>query len=147
FRRDYVETAQKLGLEISSLAMSAFYGQSFSKHPSSERFATTAIDLMPKLGTKVLFIPVFTRADLKKEDVEADAAIQKQVIALFKRIAPVAEKAGVIIGISTQLDSAGNNKLLDEIASPAIRIAYNCGEAIDAGRDVYKELSALGGNR
>jgi sugar phosphate isomerase/epimerase len=147
FRMEYVETAKKLGLEISSLAMSAFYGQSFSKHPSAERFANTAIELMPKLATRVLFIPVFTRADLKKEDADADAAVQKNVVAVFKRIVPAAEKAGVIIGISTQLDSAGNIKLLDEIASPSIRIAYNCGEAVDAGRDVYKELSALGKDR
>ena len=37
--------------------------------------------------------------------------------------------------------------MLDDIASPAVRIAYNCGEAVDAKRDVYAELQALGKDR
>jgi sugar phosphate isomerase/epimerase len=144
FRTSYVESAGKLGLEISSLAMSAFYGQSFVKHPKAEAFALACIDLMPKLGTKTAFVPVMTRADMKKEDKEADAAVQQQVIELFKRIAPTAEKAKVVLGISTQLDGDGNRRLLDAIGSPAVKIAYNVGERIDAGGDVYKELQTLG---
>src|SRR5206468_10564313 len=38
-------------------------------------------------------------------------------------------------------------KLLDDIGSPAVRIAYNIGEATDAKRDIYQELRALGRDR
>src|SRR5688572_6555380 len=45
FRVNYLENATKLGLHISSLAMSAFYGQSFVKHPKAEQFANRFIEL------------------------------------------------------------------------------------------------------
>jgi sugar phosphate isomerase/epimerase len=141
FRSAYIDQAKDLGLQISSFAMSAFYGQSVAEHPRAEQFCNDWIDLIPQLGTKVGFLPVIFR----KED-EPDIAVGK-VVALMKKVAPRAEKTGVIIGLNTSLDAAGNNKMLDAIASPAVRIAYNCGEAVDANRDVYAELQALGKNR
>ena len=141
FRDAYLAQAKNLGLEISSFAMSAFYGQSVAEHPKAEHFCKDWIDLMPQLGTKVGFLPVIFR----KED-EPGVAVGK-VVALMKKVAPRAEKAGVIIGLNTSLDAAANKRMLDDIASPAVRIAYNCGEAIDASRDVYAELQILGKDR
>src|SRR5439155_15233036 len=70
-----------------------------------------------------------------------------KVVELFKRVGPQAEKANVVIGLNTQLDAEANKQLLEEIGSPAVRIAYNIGEATDANRDVYKELRDLGRDR
>ena len=141
FRTEYLAAARENGLEIASLAMSAFYGQPIADHPKAQEFAAEWIDLMGKMGTKVGFVPVI----FKKED-DAKAAADRAV-ALFKRVGPQAERAGVIIGLNTQLDAAGNKKLLDDIGSPAVKIAYNIGEATDAKRDVYAELRELGGQR
>lgn len=141
FRTKYLEQAKSLGLELSSLAMSAFYGQPVADHPKAEQFCNEWIELMPRIGTRVGFLPVI----FKKED-SSKAAIAK-VVALFKEVAPRAEQAGVIIGLNTPLDAGANLKMLDAIGSPAVRITYNCGEAIDAGRDVYAELQALGRER
>jgi sugar phosphate isomerase/epimerase len=141
FRTAYLKQASDLGLALSSFAMSAFYSQPVADHPKAEQFCNDWIDLMPKIGTKVGFLPVI----FKKED-ERDAALAK-VVSLFRNAAPRAERAGVTIGLNTPLDAAANNKLLDDIGSPAVRIAYNCGEAVDANRDVYAELKALGKDR
>src|SRR5687767_2824700 len=141
FRSAYLKQAKELGLALSSFAMSAFYGQPVADHPKSEQFCNDWIDLIPKIGTTVGFLPVI----FKKED-ERDAAVAK-VVALMKKVAPRAEQTGVTIGLNTPLDAAANNKLLDDIGSPAVRIAYNCGEAVDAQRDVYAELKALGKDR
>ena len=141
FRTNYLEQARSLGLELSSLAMSAFYGQPVADHPSAEKFCGDWIELMPRIGTRVGFLPVIFR---KEDDLHAAAA---KVVALFKKVAPKAERAKVILGLNTPFDAAGNIKLLDAIGSPAIRIAYNCGEAIDAKRDVYAELQQLGKDR
>ena len=141
FRTKYLEQAKSLGLELSSLAMSAFYGQPVADHPSAEKFCNDWIDLMPRVGTTVGFLPVIFR----KED-ERQAAVDK-VVALMKNVAPRAERANVIIGLSTPLDAAANVKMLDAIGSSAVRIAYNCGEAIDDKRDVYAELRLLGKDR
>jgi sugar phosphate isomerase/epimerase len=141
FRTDYLAQAKKLRLEISSFAMSAFYGQSITKHPQAEQFCSDWIDLMPVLGTKVGFLPII----FAKED-ETQAAVDK-VVALMKKVAPKAEQTGVVIGLNTPLDAADSVKMLDAIGSPVVRIAYNCGEAVDADRDVYAELALLGKDR
>jgi sugar phosphate isomerase/epimerase len=141
FRTKYLAQAKELNLSLSSLAMSAFYGQPVADHPAAEKFCNDWIDLMPQIGTTVGFLPVI----FGKED-EPTAAVAK-VAALMKKVAPKAQKTGVVIGLNTPLDVAGNHKLLDDIGSPAVRIAYNCGEAVDAGRDVYAELKGLGKDR
>jgi len=141
FRSAYLKQAKELNLALSSFAMSAFYGQPVADHPKAEQFCNDWIALMPKVGTRVGFLPVI----FKKED-EQSAAVAK-VVALLKNVAAKAEQTGVTIGLNTPLDAAANNKLLDDIGSPAVRIAYNCGEAIDANRDVYSELKSLGKDR
>jgi L-ribulose-5-phosphate 3-epimerase len=141
FRQTYLDKAKELNLEFSSLAMSCFYGQPFQDHPKADEFAATWIDLMPKLGTKVGFLPI-----IKKKET-SDEEAKKRVVDLFKKIAPRAEKAGVILGLNTSWDSAANKALLDAIGSPAVRIAYNIGEASDAHRDFYAELKDLGKGR
>jgi sugar phosphate isomerase/epimerase len=141
FRTKYLAQAKELNLAISSFAMSAFYGQPVADHPSAERFCAEWIELMPQIGARVGFLPVI----FAKED-EQSAGLAK-LISLMKKVAPKAEVAGVIIGLNTSLDATALVKLLDDIASPAVRIAYNCGEAIDANRDVYGELKQLGKDR
>ena len=138
FRADYLAKAHELGLGISSLAMSAFYGQAFGKHEKAEEFAAQWIELMPKMETKIGFLPIIGIDD---------ESVRAKTVQHLKVAAPLAEKAGVILGLNTQLDGDGNKKLLDDIGSPAVRIAYNCGEAIDAKRDVYAELRKLGKDR
>ena len=142
FLDEYMAAVREHRLEISSLAMSAFYGQPFADHPSAERFAVQWIELMPKLGTKVGFLPIISKSDLA-----SDGSAREKLVSIFKNVAPEAQKAGVVLGLNTSLDAEQNNRLLDAIGSSAVRIAYNCGEAVDAKRDVYKELKALGRDR
>ena len=142
FRRQYLASARELGLEISSLAMSAFYGQPFADHPSAARFLSEWIELMPKLGTRVGFLPVITKGDLA-----SDVEVRARVVKCLKGATPAAQKAGVVLGLNTQLTAEQNIRLLDEIGSPSVRIAYNVGEAVDAQRDVYAEIRTLGPDR
>src|SRR5687768_1966107 len=125
FRLAYLTQAKELGLALSSFAMSAFYGQPVADHPKAEHFCNDWIDLMPKIGTNVGFLPV-----IFKKDDERGAAVAK-VVALMKKVAPKAQSAGVTVGLNTPLDADANIRLLDDIGSPAVRIAYNCGETID----------------
>jgi len=142
FREDYLAKAKSLGLEISCLAMSAFYGKSFGKQEQADHFAQTWIDLMPKLGTTLGFLPIIGIDKGPDKD-----EVREQTVAHLKTAAALAEKSKLILGIYTPLDSKGNKKLLDDVGSANVRIAYNCGEAIDANRDVYQELKDLGANR
>src|SRR5436190_16174868 len=141
-RRTYLDTAKELGLRICSLALSAFYAQSFADHPKAEAFAAEWIDLMPKLGVTVGFLPLGVRGDLRQHP-----EVRPKIVGRLKRAAPLAEKAGVVIGLETALDAAGNIKLLDEVGSAAVRVYYNPTTAFDWGKDLLEEVRLLGRDR
>src|SRR6266487_4537860 len=100
------------------------------------------IDTMKLMNVKMAFLPLGVRGDLVKHP-ELRSAIVERLKAAGKQ----AEAAGVIIGIETALDAAGEVKLLDEIGSPAIKIYFNFANALQNGRDLHAELRTLGKDR
>lgn len=141
-REQFLAKAKELGLGISSLAMSGFYAQSFAERPGVERMVQDCIDTMVAMGVKVAFLPLGVRSDLVLHP-----ELRPAVLARLKAIAPRAEKAGVIIGIESALDAAGEAALLDEVSSPAIRSYFNFANALQNGRDLHHELRTLGRDR
>ena len=57
-RRRYLEASKTLGIELSWLAMSAFYAQSYADHPKAESFTDEWLELITQLGIKVGFLPL-----------------------------------------------------------------------------------------
>ncbi len=141
-RQQFLGKAAELGLEFSSVAMSGFYAQSFAEREGVERMVRDCIDTMKALGVKVAFLPLGVRGDLVKHP-----ELRPAIVARLKAIAPRAAEAGVVIGIETALDAAGEAALLDEIGSPAIRSYFNFANALQNGRDLQAELRTLGRER
>jgi sugar phosphate isomerase/epimerase len=141
-QNQFLDSAHLSGMEICSLAMSAFYAQSFAERPTVPRMLGDCIDTMKAMGVRVAFLPLGVRGDLTKYP-----ELRAPIIERLKSVAPAAEKAGVIIGLETALDVAGEVKLLEEIGSPAIRIYFNFENPLQAGRDLHAELRALGKDR
>jgi sugar phosphate isomerase/epimerase len=73
--------------------------------------------------------------------------LRSKVVERLKVIGAQAEKAGVIIGVETELDAEAQIQLLDEIGSPAIKVYYNFANAIQNNRNLIKELLRLGKDR
>jgi len=141
-RQQFLDTAKKLNLEISSIAMSGFYAQSFAERPTVPRMTQDCIDTMKAMGVKVAFLPLGVRSDLVKHP-----ELRPKVVAQLKVIGAQAEKAGVIIGIETELDAEAQIKLLDDVGSPAIKIYYNFSNPLQNNHDLIKELETLGKDR
>lgn len=141
-RTQYLDKAKELNLEICSLAMTGFYSQSFAKRDGIEKTIGDCIETMKQMGIKTAFLPMGVQGDLVK-----NPELRPQIIERLKSIAPMAEKAGVVIGIETALSAAEEVKLLDEVGSKAIQIYFNFSNALEAGRDVNEELKILGKNR
>ncbi len=138
----FLDKAHELGLKIPSLAMSGFYAQSFATRPTVPQMVQDTIDTMKRMNVKVAFLPLGVMSDLVKHPELRPAVIER-----LKAAGKAAEKAGVIIGIETALDAAGEVKLLDEIGSPAIKSYFNFANALQNGRDLHKELRTLGKDR
>jgi L-ribulose-5-phosphate 3-epimerase len=141
-RKQFSDAARQNDLEICSLAMSAFYAQSFAERPTVPLMIGDCIETMKAFGVKVAFLPLGVRGDLVKYPQLRSAIVER-----LKSIAPAAEKAGVVIGLETALDAVGEIKLLDEIASPAIRIYFNFENPLQGKRDLHSELRTLGKDR
>jgi L-ribulose-5-phosphate 3-epimerase len=141
-RKQFLDKAKELDLEICSLAMSGFYAQSFAERPTVYRMVQDCIDTMKLMNVKVAFLPLGVRGDLVQHP-----ELRPTIVERLRTIGAMAEKAGVVIGVETALDAAGDVKLLEEIGSPAIRIYFNFSNALQNGRDLYKELQILGKDR
>jgi sugar phosphate isomerase/epimerase len=141
-RQQFLDKARELGLEISSVAMSGFYAQSFAERPTVPRMTQDCIDTMKLMNVKVAFLPLGVRSDLVKHP-----ELRSNVVERLKLIGKQAEKAGVIIGVETELPAGEQVKLLEEVGSPAIKIYYNFANALQNNRDLIQELRTLGKER
>lgn len=141
-RRIFLDKLKEYNLEFSSVAMSGFYAQSFPTRDGVERLMDDCINTMNLLGVKVAFLPLGVEGDLVKFPERRQAIVER-----LKMAGKKAEAAGVVIGIETSLDAAGEIKLLEEICSPAIKIYFNFQNPLEAGRDLYEELKLLGKDR
>ena len=141
-QNQFLDSAHLNGVEICSLAMSAFYAQSFAERPTVPRMLGDCLDTMKAMGVRVAFLPLGVSGDLTKYPERRAAIIER-----LKSFAPAAEKAGIVIGLETALDAAGEVKLLDAIGSPAIRIYFNFENPLQGGRDLHAELRTLGKDR
>lgn len=138
----FLNKSRELGLEISSVAMSGFYAQSFAERPTVSRMVQDTIDTMQRLNVRIAFLPLGVRSDLIQHPELRPAVVER-----LKAAGKQAEKAGVVLGIETSLDAAGEVKLLEEIGSPAIKSYFNFANAIQNGRDLIQELRTLGKDR
>jgi L-ribulose-5-phosphate 3-epimerase len=141
-RKQFLDKAAELDLEICSLAMSGFYAQSFAERPTVPRMVQDCIDTMVALNVKVAFLPLGVQGDLVKHPELRPAIVER-----LRTIGTAAETASVVIGIETALDAAGEVTLLQEIGSPAVRSYFNFANALQNNRDLLAELRTLGRER
>lgn len=137
--QSYKRLAAQSGVKIASVAMSGFYAQSFATRESYIQPVADCIEVMKGLGAKVAFLPLGVNSDLA-----AHPELYPAVVSRLREVAKMAEEAGVVIGIETNLDAKNEVALLKEIASPAIKIYYNFANAWKNNRDIHQELRILG---
>jgi len=141
-RQQFLAKARELNLEISSIAMSGFYAQSFAERTNVFRLVQDCLETMKMMDVKVAFLPLGVTSDLLKHP-----ELRSQVVESLRAAGKQAEAAGVVIGVETELAADEQIKLLDEIGSPAIQIYYNLANAIQHQRDYIAELKKLGQKR
>lgn len=137
-RQQYLDACTEHDIEICSIAASAFYAQSYADHPAADACTVDWIETMQLMNVRVGFLPMGVRSDVKN-----DAEVRRKVIDRLRAHAPLAEKAGVILGIEAPYSPTEYIAFFDEIGSPAVQAYYDCAGRLDAGADIYDELRAL----
>ena len=143
FQQLFRETAREFQLEVPSIAMSGFYGQSFLERANYEELVRECLNAMKVMDAKVAFLPLGGI----KAGWEGEPALRAEVVKRLKKVGDMAAAEGLVIGIETQLDAKGDVKLLKEIDSFGIKIYFKFQTALENGRDLCKELKILGKKR
>ncbi|WP_394707672.1 sugar phosphate isomerase/epimerase family protein [uncultured Bacteroides sp.] len=142
FQKLFKDKSNKYKVEIASIAMSAFYGQSFVNRPNYTELVQDCLNTMKVMKVKVAFLPLGVGCDLNKHP-----EIRPELVRRLKIIGDMAIRQKVVIGIETSLDAQNEVTLLKEINSKGIKIYYKFQNALEAGRNLYDELRILGKKR
>jgi len=138
-QKAYLEAADKYGTEIASLAMGELNSVPYKSEPQTEKWVSDVIDACQALGTNVVLLAFFGRGNLK-----GDKPGMKEVARRLKKVAPKAEKAGVILGIESRLSAAEHIEIIDAVGSPSVQVYYDVANSLQGGYDIYKEIRWLG---
>jgi L-ribulose-5-phosphate 3-epimerase len=145
-RQTYFKASRDTGLEIAGLGFFALYAWVYPDLPVAVQMGEEWVDMLVRMGCKLGFMPLtpgtVALADKSHEDM------WKRTVQVFKQFAPAAEKAGVVLGIElNHLDADGYKRCLDDIGSPAVKVYYNPGRALEFKLDAYKDIRSLGKDR
>jgi L-ribulose-5-phosphate 3-epimerase len=138
-RKEFMDKAKELGVEVCSLAMTGFYAQSFATRPTYQQMIGDCIATMKAMNVRVGFLPLGVNGDLVK-----NPELRPAIVARLKVVGEMAKKAGVVIGIETALPASEELLLLNDIGSRAIQIYFNFSNPLKQGRDLIAELRILG---
>jgi L-ribulose-5-phosphate 3-epimerase len=141
-RRQYLETAEATGVQIASLAMGILNSVPYATDPRTEQWVADVVDVMPKVGVTVCLLAFFGAGDIR-----GDRGKQDEVIRRLKRVAPRAEKAGVVLGIESWMDADEHWRILEAVHSPAVQVYYDVANMTTRGYDVPGEIRRLGKQR
>ncbi|WP_344979814.1 sugar phosphate isomerase/epimerase family protein [Compostibacter hankyongensis] len=135
----YLSASRKSGVQISSLAIGEMNNVPYKSSPLAEEWVKDSIDVAKALGCKVILLAFFNNGDLR-----GDEAGIKEVIRRLKKVAPKAEKAGVILGIESWLSAKEHLKIIEAIGSPNVRVYFDVANSHQMGHDIYSEMALLG---
>jgi sugar phosphate isomerase/epimerase len=135
----FKEAARKTGLEIGSLAIGELNSIPYKKDPRTEAWVSDSVEVMQALGVKVTLLAFFGNGDLVGDN-EGTA----EVVRRLKKVAPKAEKAGVILGLESWLSAEDTMRIIDQVGSPAVKMYYDVCNSTDRGYDICKEIRWLG---
>lgn len=143
-RRSQVQEAYRMvlrrtGLQIGSLAIGELNSIPYKSDARTEGWVSDCIDVGDALDTRVILLAFFGNGDLK-----GDAAGTDEVVRRLKRVAPKAEKAGVILGIESWLSAEEHVAIIERVGSPAVKVYYDVANSEKMGYDIYREIRWLG---
>jgi sugar phosphate isomerase/epimerase len=137
-QKTYLRAAKKFGMKISSLAIGELNKVPYKSEPETEEWVSDSIDVAEAMGCKVILLAFFNKGDLR-----GDEAGIREVIRRLKKVAPKAEKAGVILGIESWLNADEHLRIIHAIGSKNVRVYYDVSNSHNMGYDIYKEMSRL----
>jgi sugar phosphate isomerase/epimerase len=137
----WIEESKKTGMPIGGTCLEKLHEDNLKEHADGPKWVEQSIGATVALGTKVILLPFFGKQQIKER------AEQKATADRLKVLAPMAEKAGVILGLENTISAEDNAWILDQVGSSALKVYYDVGNSFYQKYDVYKEIVWLGKDR
>ena len=138
-QQKYLEALKGGKMEIASLAMVGLGWTPYKSDPRWELWAGDGIRTAKAMDVEIVLLAFFGEGELS-----SDAEGRKIVTSKLKRLAPEAERAGVVIGLESWMSAEQNMEVIDNVGSPAVQVYYDVGNSAKKGYDIYKEIRYLG---
>ena len=135
----YKAATKQYGVQVSSLAIGELNNVPYKSAPETEEWVSDSIDVAKAMGCKVILLAFFSKGDLK-----GDEAGRQEVIRRLKKVAPKAEKAGVILGIESWLSADEHLDIIHAVGSGNVQVYYDVANSHHMGYDIYAEMTRLG---
>lgn len=133
------EAAERTGIPVASLAIGELNRIPLKSEPRTEEWVWQSVDAAKSLGVGVVLLAFFNRGDLRN-----DPAGKAVVIERLRRVAPHAERSGVVLGIESYLSAAEHLEIMDAVQSKAVQVYYDFRNSADAGHAIFEEIPLLG---
>ncbi|NND33364.1 MAG: sugar phosphate isomerase/epimerase [Saprospiraceae bacterium] len=141
-RSDFQQRSKTTGIAIGSLALGLLNEYPYKSDPRTQQWVIDSIETAKAMDVKVVLLAFFGNGDLKD-----DSEGRQEVINRLKVAGPIAEKAGVILGIESWLSAREHVEIMEEVGSPNIKVYYDVANSHKMGYDIYDEIRWLGKDR
>jgi sugar phosphate isomerase/epimerase len=138
-QKKYLDMQKQIGVPVSSLALGTLNEIPLKGDPRAEQWLSDSVDVAKAMGLSVILVPFFGKGDLRNDRPGTDA-----VVAALKRVAPKAEKQGVILGLESWLSAEQHVDIIDRVGSSSVQVYYDVGNSQKAGYDIFREIRWLG---
>jgi sugar phosphate isomerase/epimerase len=140
-QKQFLKAARDNGVRIASLAIGEMNNIPYKSDSRAEQWVSDSIDTAAALKVKVVLLAFFGNGDLRDDKEGTDVVVER-----LRKVAPKAEKAGVILGIESWLSAADSMRIVERVGSKAVQVYYDVGNSHLRGYDIYEEIHMLGRN-
>jgi len=137
----YLSLSSEHRIPINGTCVDRLHDNGLKSDPLAIHWVLDAIRLTNALKTRVLLLPFFGKWAIQNQD-EGNA-----VADALARVAPEAEKAGVVLGLEDTISAENNVRIMDRAKSANVSVYYDVGNSTQAGFDPVKEIRWLGKDR
>lgn len=138
-QQQYLDASKTYGVAIGGIAIGELNNVPYKTDPRTDQWVHDSIGTAKNMGCRVVLLAFFAKGDLK-----GDKSGTKTVIEKLKRVAPVAEEQGIILGIESWLNAEEHLEIIHAVDSQNVRVYYDVANSNKMGYNIYEEIRSLG---
>lgn len=140
--RRILQASRHHHVAVASTYLDILHRDCLQSNEAAKTWVREAIQITKALNGGIVELAFFFKCGLNS------AADIDGLVSALRKLAPEAERNKITLGVENTLPAEQNIHLLDRVASPAVKIWYDIGNATNMGHfDVPREIRVLGKER